>query len=53
MVTFVVRVWIPVEPEPDAPLRGTVERVGTGTSEPFAHGDELLAFLSAEVGAQG
>lgn len=53
MVTFVVRVWIAAEPEPDAPLRGTVERVATGASEPFAHGDELLAFLSAPIGAQG
>jgi hypothetical protein len=48
--TFVVRLFVPLEPEPradGASLRGLVEEVGTGGRATFAGGQELLAFLAA------
>lgn len=48
METFVVRVWVPAEPEPEAvepALHGLVERVGDGRPRPFADGEALLALL--------
>jgi hypothetical protein len=51
--TFVLRVWIPAEiNEPVAQpvgLRGFVEHVGSGRSDPFRGGDELLALVAAAV----
>jgi len=47
--TFVVRVWRPAAEEvdvPTTPLRGVVEHVGTGRSDPF-QGTERLAELIA------
>jgi len=57
MKTFVVRLFVPVEPEPPqagATLRGLVEEIGIDRSASFADGLELLAFLAtAGSGHQG
>jgi hypothetical protein len=61
METFVLRVWIPAEVnEPVAQplgLRGFVEHVGSGRSDPFRGGDELLelviAAISSHAGEEG
>jgi len=50
MKTFVVRVWAPptaAEGELDQ-LRGIVEHLGSGDSQPFKDDTELLAFLHAQ-----
>jgi hypothetical protein len=50
--TFVVRIWSPpagLEAAPDE-LRGVVEHLGTGLSQPFRDDEELLAFLHARPG---
>jgi len=50
METFVLRIWIPVEfKEPEVGLRGFVEHVGSGRSDPFRGGDELLALVATAV----
>jgi hypothetical protein len=49
MKTFVVRVFMPVEPKPafaDGSLHGLVEEIGTSRQARFRQGDELLAFLA-------
>ncbi|HET8892832.1 MAG TPA: hypothetical protein VFM96_01885 [Gaiellaceae bacterium] len=47
MKTFVVRLFVPVEPaETDTTLRGLVEEIGADRSANFADGHELLAFLA-------
>jgi hypothetical protein len=58
MKTFVVRLFVPAEPEPSAGsgplLRGLVEEIGSSRSGGFADGEELLAFLAtAGSGHQG
>lgn len=54
MKTFVVRVWTPTEPADDAQtLRGLVERIGSGSSVPFAGEGELLAFLRQDDSVEG
>jgi hypothetical protein len=50
--TFVIRVWVPAAPEPQAPLRGIVEHVGTHWSAAFGDGEELLASLGSWVGRE-
>ena len=48
MVTFVVRVWIPGEPdeaEANAGLKGTVEHVDSGEVRIFASESALLTFV--------
>lgn len=48
MVTFVVRVWVPGEPdenEVDNGLKGTVEHIDTGDVRVFASEGALLSFL--------
>jgi len=50
MRTFVVRLFVPVEPNSaavDGTLRGLVEEIGTTRTAGFAGGEELLAFLGA------
>jgi len=50
MKTFVVRLFVPVDPEPpqaSGTLRGLVEEIGAGRRASFADGHELLAFLAA------
>ena len=49
MKTFVVRLFVPVQPEPPeagSMLRGLVEEIGVDRSASFADGHELLAFLA-------
>jgi hypothetical protein len=49
--TFVVRVWVPAEPEcggEEHGLHGVVERVGSERSQSFSGAESLLAFLQAE-----
>lgn len=54
MKTFVVRVWTPTEPIDDTQtLRGLVERIGSGSSVPFAGEGELLAFLRQDGPVEG
>lgn len=57
MKTFVVRLFVPVEPEPSEAgpmLRGLVEEIGADRRANFADGHELLAFLAtAGSGHQG
>lgn len=49
MQTYVVRIWVPAgEPEDREQVRGVVEHLGTGASQPFRDGAELLAFLHAQ-----
>jgi hypothetical protein len=50
METFVVRVWVPVDSEPEASpaLRGFVSHSATGRTQRFAGGDELVGFLTRE-----
>jgi hypothetical protein len=43
--TFVIRVWIPAEPETDARLRGFVEHVGLAAETPFATAEQLVAAI--------
>jgi hypothetical protein len=44
--TFVVRLWAAYDDDtPDAPLRGTVERVGSDRSSAFRSDAELVALL--------
>jgi hypothetical protein len=48
MVTFVVRVWIPGEPdetEADNGLKGTVEHIDSGDVRVFASEEALLNFV--------
>ena len=56
METFVLRVWTPAESnEPVVQgygLRGFVEHVGSGRSDPFRGGDELLALVVAATGSR-
>lgn len=43
-----MRVWVPAEPESESSepvLRGLLEQVGSGRSEPFANEESLLALL--------
>lgn len=50
MLTYVVRIWVPAEPEEESVahgLHGTVEEVGSRRAATFSDGGELLAFLAA------
>ncbi len=52
METFVVRVWVPAEgeeTEEPARMRGSVNHVGSGSSDPFRGIDELLALLRSGI----
>lgn len=51
METFVVRVWMPAEPERDGSqrLRGLLEHVCSGERRPFDGSRELIAHLEAAV----
>jgi hypothetical protein len=51
--SFVVRVWVPGEDQPagdDGDLRGVVETVATGESDPFRSAEELAEILRARTG---
>jgi hypothetical protein len=50
METFVVRVWVPGEPErvAEPELRGFVSHSATGRTQRFTGSEELLGFLSRE-----
>ena len=55
MKTFVVRLFVPIEPEPlqaGATLRGLVEEIGADRTANFADGHELLAFLATTGSGQ-
>ena len=45
METFVIRVWVPAEPEPQARLRGFIEHVGLAAETPFASAEQLVAAI--------
>jgi hypothetical protein len=47
--TFVIRVWVPAEPEPQARIRGFVEHVGLGAETPFASAEQLIAAIEEGV----
>jgi len=49
MKTFVVRLYVPVDPLPPsgtAGLHGVVQEIGSSRTVGFADGTELLAFLA-------
>jgi len=52
--TFVVRVWLPAEDDTraTAEMRGFVNHVGSGGSNPFRGIDELLALLRSGIGTR-
>ena len=53
MKTFVVRLYVPAEPEPrpsGAKLCGIAEEIATGRRASFAGDRELLAFLADAAG---
>jgi hypothetical protein len=49
--TFVVRIFVPAQPDPQVTtkLHGLVDEVGTDRSVTFDGGEELLAVLRAAV----
>jgi hypothetical protein len=52
MKTFVLRLWIPAEPEADVDppvLRGFVDEVATGSTRRFVGGEQLVALLEEAV----
>jgi hypothetical protein len=49
VLTYVVRIWVPAEPDGEEGrlgLHGTVEEVGSRRTATFGDGEELLAFLA-------
>jgi hypothetical protein len=54
MITFIVRLWTPGDPESNtqngAGLRGVVEQVDSGSSTVFVGETELLDFISERTG---
>ena len=56
MTTFVVRLFVPIEPGagvPEDSLQGVVEEIGSARRANFSSADELLAFLVAAKTERG